>query len=89
MEEDYGKISNSIKILQYSLSFCKGSENLIIKLLRMMDKNEEDLPTIRKVLGSVLKDQKLEKSWKIFLEGASIEFRRGNKKTAESSKNIF
>ncbi len=52
----------------------------------MLEKNDEDIKEIRKILGQVLKDQKLEKTWKIYLEGAQIELRRGFIENSENSK---
>lgn len=81
MEEDYGNLEKAKTILLDAYPFCKMSDNLILKLLRIMEKigNIQEVRSLLANLSSV----KLEKCWKIYMEGAQIEIRFGFLKNAE------
>lgn len=81
MEEDYGNLKKSKEILLNAYPFCKMSDNLILKLLRIMEKIG-NIGEVRSLLSN-LSSLKLEKSWKIYTEGAFIEIRFGFLSNAE------
>jgi len=81
MEEDYGNLEKSKEILLNAYPFCKMSDSLILKLLRIMEKIG-NITEVRQLLSN-LSSLKLEKSWKIYIEGALIEIRFGFVDNAE------
>ncbi|KRX01430.1 hypothetical protein PPERSA_01333 [Pseudocohnilembus persalinus] len=87
MEEELGNIQKAIQILENSLQFFKNNEILILKLLKIYDK-QGDIIKVRQVL-SKLANQKLEKVWKIILEGALIELKHGKLQHAEKALNFL
>ena len=84
MEEDYGNLLKARKILLTGLNFCRMNEVLVIKYLKIQEKIG-DINEARRVL-SKLKYTKLEKSWRIFLEGALLEIRLG---CPDNAQRIF
>lgn len=68
MEEDYGNLFKAKDLLYKAYPFCKMSDTLILKLLRIIEKIG-DIREMR-VLLSNLSQMKLEKSWKFYVEGA-------------------
>ncbi|KAL4511782.1 hypothetical protein ABPG72_012627 [Tetrahymena utriculariae] len=82
MEEDYGNLQKAKEILENAYPFCKMSDSLILKLLRIIEKIGK-IDDIRAILSN-LNQLKIDKCWKIYMEGAFIEIRFGNIKNAES-----
>ncbi|KAL4471552.1 hypothetical protein ABPG74_008445 [Tetrahymena malaccensis] len=81
MEEDYGNLQKAKEILENAYPFCKMSDSLILKLLRIIEKIGK-IEDIRVILSN-LNQLKIDKCWKIYIEGAFIEIRFGNIKNAE------
>lgn len=81
MEEDYGNLQRAKEILSNAYPFCKMSESLVLKLLRVIEKIGS-VAEMRALLSS-LSGMKLEKSWRIYVEGAFMEIRFGEIKRAE------
>jgi tetratricopeptide (TPR) repeat protein len=81
MEEDYGNLTKVKEILKQGIHYNPMNENLIIKFLRVEEKFGR-IEESRKIL-SKLKHSNIEKSWKLYLEGALLEAKLGNPKTAQ------
>lgn len=81
MEEDYGNLSKAKKILENAYPFCKMSDSLILKLLKLIEKIGS-IEEVRNLLAS-LGHLKIEKCWKIYVEGAVVEIRFGFFKNSE------
>ena len=84
MEEDYGYVTKAKEILKAGLRYNPGNENLIIKFLRL-DEKIGRIRDSRQILAT-LKDYPLEKTWKLYLEGALLEAKSGQVKSA---KRVF
>ena len=80
MEEDLGKFKKSNQIILNGLSFCPINEPLLMKFLKIQEKIG-DIKLIRKIL-SRLRHCKIEKYWKIYVEGALLEIKFGNLNSA-------
>ena len=81
MEEDYGNLIKAKEILKRAIDYNQFNENLIIKFLRIEEKLGK-IQDSRKILSG-LKYQSFEKNWKLYLEGALLESKYGNPKSAE------
>lgn len=81
MEEDYGNLEEAKNILENAYPFCKMSDSLILKLMRIIEKIGT-IHEVRKILAN-LASMKIDKCWRIYIEGAFIEIRFGNLKNAE------
>jgi len=81
MEEDYGNLTKVKEILKQGIHFNPLNENLIIKFLRVEEKFGR-IEESRRIL-SKLKNCSLDKSWKLYLEGALLEAKLGNPKSAQ------
>lgn len=81
MEEDYGNLIKVKEILKQGINFNGLNENLIIKFLRVEEKFGR-IEESRKIL-SKLKNVNIDKSWKLYLEGAILEAKLGNPKSAQ------
>jgi len=84
LEEDYGNLNKVKEILKQAMAYNNLNENLVIKFLRVEEKFGR-IEESRKIL-SKLKNQNIEKIWKLYLEGAQLEGKCGNPKSA---KRVF
>ena len=84
MEEDYGYVNKAKDILKAGLRYNPGNENLIIKFLRL-DEKIGRISDSRRILAT-LQNYPLEKTWKLYLEGALLEAKAGQVKSA---KRVF
>ena len=75
MEEECGKLRESLKILRYGLKMCNFNEGLLTKAIRQQERLHK-LKDARGML-SVLKYESIEKVWRAVLEGALLEARAG------------
>jgi len=81
LEEDYGNLTKVKEILKQAMVYNNLNENLVIKFLRVEEKFGK-IEESRKIL-SKLKNQNIEKIWKLYLEGAQLEGKCGNPKSAQ------
>jgi hypothetical protein len=84
MEEECGRLKKCRDILWSGLSYVPFNESLMVKAIRLEEKMG-DLRAARSVLAK-LKNVDFSKSWRVILEGASLEARAGNK---EIARKIF
>ncbi len=75
MEEECGKLRESLKILRHGLKMCNFNEGLLTKAIRQQERLHK-LKDARGML-SVLKYESIEKVWRAVLEGALLEARAG------------
>ncbi len=75
MEEESGRVKNSLKILREGLKHCHFHEGLLTKAVKQQEKLH-DIKAAREML-SVLKYESIDKAWKGVLEGALLEARVG------------
>ena len=90
MEEDYGNLQIANDIINDSHPFIRNNETLVCKQIKILEKLDSQLPQqrngikpIRSILGQSLQNQKLEKTWKLYLEGVQIEQLYGNLRNTE------
>lgn len=76
MEDECGETRHCLALLHRGLANCPLCESMMIKAI----KTEEKLQNVAgaRALLALLKDQPLEKTWRIVLEGALLEARCGN-----------
>ena len=80
LEEEAGELASSARIMDHALDMCKPDETLFIKALRQHERLG-DVAAARGVLaraGSL----RLDKSWRVLVEGALMEAREGSEQTA-------
>jgi tetratricopeptide (TPR) repeat protein len=80
MEEESGELVRCRSILQMGIQFCPLHESLLIRCIKIHERLG-DLSGARAVLAS-LKHAGVERVWRTILEGALLEARAGNVKTA-------
>jgi len=80
LEEECGKLIRCRELLMQGLFNCPGNESLLVKAL----KHEERMGNLKGARGLLarLKDEPLEKTWRILLEGGLLEARSGNVQVA-------
>lgn len=83
MEEECGNQEKARAILKVGLRFSNMNENLFVKAMKVEEKLK-NYNGVRDLL-STLKDVSLERSWRMFLEGALFEGRIGNRKAAREA----
>lgn len=76
LEEECGDLESCTKILERGLEHCPDHEALVVKLLKHYERMEM-ADSARRLLGR-LKDEPLERCWRIIMEGGLFEARQGN-----------
>lgn len=83
MEEELGKIDRCRTLLKRGLKFIPLNENLFLKALKIEEK--EDNYNEVKALISSLKNNRIEDTYKLLIEGALFEGRCGNIKSCQKA----
>ena len=83
MEEELGNVGRCRTLLKRGLNFNPLNENLFLKALKVEEK-EGNFSNARKLINS-LKDNRIEETYKLLLEGVLFEGRCGNIKTAQKA----
>lgn len=81
MEEELGNIEKCRTLLKRGLKFIPLNEKLFLKTLKIEEK-EGNNAEVRRLIGS-LKNNKIEDTYKLLLEGILFEGRQGNIKTTQ------
>ena len=83
MEEELGNINRCRVLLKRGLKFIPLNENLFLKALKIEEK-EGNFNEVRRLIGS-LKNNRIEETFKLLLEGILFEGRCGNVKIAQKA----
>lgn len=83
MEDECGETRHCLALLKRGLASCPLCESMMIKAIKI----EEKLQNVAgaRALLALLKDQPLEKTWRVVLEGALLEARCGNATVARKA----
>ncbi len=80
LEEESGELESSLQIMEQALQWCEPDETLLIKTMKQHEKMNQ-IDAARAVLSRAA-EMRLEKSWRILIEGALMEARVGSEHTA-------
>ncbi len=87
MEEELGNIEKCRTLLKRGLKFDPLNEKLFLKTLKIEEK-EGNYAEARRLIGS-LKNNKIDETYKLLLEGILFEGRLGNIKTAQKAMKFL
>jgi len=76
LEEECGNLESCTRILEAGLEHCPDHEALLVKMLKHYERME--MPGAARQLLGRMKDEPLEKCWRIIMEGGLFEARQGN-----------
>ena len=93
LEEECGHVDKCSSILKRGLHFCPTNEHLLIRAIKHEERlaheqKDGDLCNVRALLAP-LKNEEIEKVWKVILEGALIEARAGHIDEARRTLNYL